>query len=235
MAFVATLGADNANSYITAAEATTLLADIPESEGLSEWLNLIDADKQKTLVAATYSIDPLNWKGTICSSTQSLAWPRQISHDGRYTICTALPYDLKLAASYMAAYMGQLGGYTQIGPGGGSVASSDEDPIPGLSPQALAGYEKVSFGKGALELTLADPSKMQLATTQLPIFAVNLLAKYIKGAGGVTISTKTVRSVAGLRNSFIGIPGLSAAFENALALRDGKIFAAPGHSLLDLP
>jgi hypothetical protein len=235
MAFVATLGASNANSYITAAEAATLLADIPESEGLSEWLQLVQEDQEKTLVAATFSIEPLNWKGTICSAEQSLSWPRQINHDGRYTTCSTLPYDLKLATAYTAAFLGQLGGYTQIGPGGGVVSTTDEDPIPGLSPKALTGYQKVSFAKGAIELTLADPSKMQLATSELPTFALTLLAKYVKGSGGLTISTKSVRSVAGLRNTFIGLPGLNAAFESILAVRDGRIFAAPGRSLLDLP
>lgn len=227
MAFVSTLGASNANSYISVAEAEALIADLPQSDGLSDWSNLIDGDKEKTLVAATFSIEPLPWRGTICSTTQNLAWPRQVEHDSKITLCTALPYDFTLAVAYTAAYMGQVGGYMQVAPGGGAVPPSGSEAIPGLTPSDLEGYEKVSLGKGAIELTLAKPSEIQSGTQYLPPFATDLLAKYVAVTDGLTSKKVSIPRVAGIRVPFISSPGIGRRFQ----IIDGRLYAPPGKSL----
>jgi hypothetical protein len=230
MAFVSTLGAENANSYISVAEADTLIGELPQSDGIAEWINLISADKEKTLIASTFSIDPLPWKGGVCSASQSLAWPRRISYDRRTTSCSALPYDFKLAVAYVAAFMGQLGGYIQVAEGGGKANTSLEEAIPGLTPTDLEGYEKVSLGNGALELTLAQPGKIQTGSQYLPPFASDILSKYTTIINGITASKFNVPSAAGLRAPFISRGSLGKFREV-----DGRIYAAEGYSLLDLP
>jgi hypothetical protein len=63
MAFVSTLGAPDANSYLSVAKATTLLSELPASTGVSSWLALTNTQKEQSLVAATMAINPLHWKG----------------------------------------------------------------------------------------------------------------------------------------------------------------------------
>lgn len=232
MAFVSTLGSSSANSFISDTRAAELLGDLPLSDGLSDWLSLVQGDKQKTLVAASFSILPLPWKGNICSTSQNLPWPRVISYDGKLTECSLLPYDFEMAVAYTAAYMGQLGGYIQIAPGGGSAPPSGTDAIPGLTPEDLKGYEKVSLGKGAIELTLASPNTIQTGVQYLPSFATDLLAKYVRGSGGFGTVKMNVRSVAGVRAPFISSPGTHSS--GGFVLRNGKLFAEIG-SLQDLP
>lgn len=229
MAFVSALGAENANSYISVADADSLNADLPQSDGIAEWINLIPSDKEKTLIAATFSIEPLPWKGLICSTTQNLSWPRKIQHDRRITGCSVLPYDFRLAVAYTAAFMGQLGGYIKVAEGGGRAPLSDSEPIPGLSPTDLVGYEKVSLGNGALELTLADSGKIQSGAQYLPPFATDLLVKYVKNAGGLTAIQYSVPHVAGLR-----VPFISGVGRGSFQVIDGRIYAASGKSLLSL-
>jgi hypothetical protein len=232
VAFVSALGSSTANSFISVATAVERLGELPLSDGLSDWLSLIAGDQQKTLVASTFSILPLPWKGTICSTDQNLPWPRVICHDGKVTECSFLPYDFEMAVAYTAAYMGQLGGYMQIAPGGGSAPANGTDAIPGLTPEDLKGYEKVSLGKGAIELTLATPNSIQTGVQYLPSFATDLLSKYIKGTGGFSTVKMNVQSVAGVRRPFISGSGLYAS--TRFVMRNGKLFAESG-SLQDLP
>jgi hypothetical protein len=229
MAFVSTLGAENANSYISVAEADSLIGDLPQSDGIAEWLGLIPTDKEKTLIAATFSIDPLPWKGLVCSSTQNLAWPRKIVYDRRVTLCDSLPYHFKLAVAYTAAFMGQLGGYIKVAEGGGRAPISDSEAIPGLTPNDLVGYEKVSLGSGAVELTLADPGKIQTGAQYLPPFATDLLVKYIQKLGGLATIKQSIPTVAGIR-----VPFISRGGGSDFQVVDGRIYAGYGKSLLDL-
>ena len=229
MAFVSTLGAESANSYISVAEADSLVGDLPQSDGIAEWLALIPSDKEKTLIAATFSIDPLPWKGVICSTTQNLAWPRKIVYDRRTTFCDSLPYHLKLAVAYTAAFMGQAGGYIKVAEGGGSAPASDSEAIPGLTPTDLVGYEKVSLGKGAIELTLADPAKIQTGSQYLPPFATDLLYKYLENVGGLTAVKQDIPTVAGIR-----VPFISGPRGRSFQLIDGRVYAGYGKSLLDM-
>lgn len=203
MAFISTLGATNANSYISASRATTVLSDLPVSDGVTEWLSLIDADKQKTLVAATLSIDPLPWKGSVCSESQNLAWPRVVNFDGRYTVCESLPYDLELATAYTAAFMGNQGGYTAVSSGGGPETVPGLTPLPGLSPQELAGYEQVSLAKGEVNLKLANPNAMPSGVMYVPPFASDLLSKYLKGRSGITVARMRSDSMARIAAPFL--------------------------------
>jgi hypothetical protein len=227
MAFNSTLGTTTSNSFISVVEADTLLSEIPSSEGVEEWLQLIDADKEKTLVAASFSIDALSWKGYPCNTDQSLSWPRLISYDGRYTVCESLPYDFKLAVAYTAAFMGNTGGYVSIAAGGGVTASENNNGLEGLSPQDLRGYEALALGNGAISLKLARPESIQSGIQYIPPFAVDMVAKYTKNlTGGLSVTR--------VRNSSIArttIPFVSSNYRKSTGLTrivNGKLFPAVG-------
>ena len=169
MAFVSTLGADNANSFISVARATSLLGELPASPGITAWLALTDGAKQQTLVAATMSVNPLKWKGAVATSEQSLAWPRLIKIDGRMLPNDELPLDFEIAVAYMAAFLSTNGGYTGI--------AADNDG--GVTLRQNDQYSEVEMGSGALRVKYKDDKSLQSGFDFIPPFTMDILSKYI--------------------------------------------------------
>ncbi|NBT52976.1 MAG: hypothetical protein EBT12_15755 [Marivivens sp.] len=168
MAFVSTLGASNANSFLSVARATTLLGELPSSVGITAWLALTDTQKEQTLVAATMTINPLKWKGRVIDETQSLAWPRLIKVDGRQLSTEELPIDFEIAVAYMAAFLGDGGGYT-------AVAENDG----GASLRETEQYKEVNLGDGALQVKFKEENIPQTGVDYIPPFAMDILYRYM--------------------------------------------------------
>lgn len=170
MAFVSTLGASDANSYLSVAEATTLLSELPASAGVTAWLSLTTTEKEQSLVAATMAINPLHWKGQPASSDQSLAWPRRIVADYYFAPEDELPIDFKIGIAYMAAFLGTNGGYTGI--------SSDDG---GATRYKNSEYSEVTLGGTSEGLTVKF-NKDQMSQTGMlfiPPFSMDIFAKYM--------------------------------------------------------
>lgn len=171
MAFVSTLGADNANSFLSVARATTLLGELPVSAGVTAWLALGSTQKEQTLVAATMTINPLKWKGTVATQEQSLAWPRRVKIDGRVLPYDELPIDFEIAVAYMAAFLGEGGGYTAVktGDGGASLQSTNQ-------------YDEVELGGGALRVKFKQGDIPQTGMDYIPPFSMDILSRYTQDA-----------------------------------------------------
>lgn len=169
MAFVSTLGASDANSFVSVARASSLLTELPDSPGVVSWLALTTAQKEKTLVAATMTINPLRWKGFIATADQSLAWPRKIKIDGRRLPIDELPLDFEYAVSYMAAFLTTTGGYTGIPTGNDG----------GVELKQNNQYEEVELGSGALRVKFKDEDQGQSGFEYIPPFVMDILSKYI--------------------------------------------------------
>lgn len=73
MALVATVGASDANSYLTVADATQLLSI---RFGIESWTNATESDKGKALQLATLQIDQCQFQGVKLAFTQALQFPR---------------------------------------------------------------------------------------------------------------------------------------------------------------
>ena len=170
MAFVSTLGAVNANSYLSVARATTLLSELPASVGVSAWLTLTTTQKEQSLVAATMSINPLHWKGQPATSEQSLAWPRRVAADYYYAPEDELPVDFEVGVAYMAAFLGTNGGYTGIsGTDGGATRYKNSE------------YDEVTLG-GTSEGLIVKFNKDQMSQTGMlfiPPFSMDIFARYM--------------------------------------------------------
>ena len=170
MAFVSTLGAVNANSYLSVARATTLLSELPASVGVSAWLTLTSTQKEQSLVAATMSINPLHWKGQPATSEQSLAWPRRVAADYYYAPEDELPVDFEIGVAYMAAFLGTNGGYTGIsGTDGGATRYKNSE------------YDEVTLG-GTSEGLIVKFNKDQMSQTGMlfiPPFSMDIFARYM--------------------------------------------------------
>ena len=87
-----TLGDSAANSYICLSEAAAIAANII---GGDDWIALPDDEKIFSLIAATAMLETLEYRGTICSTSQRLRWPREgVDCEGRTFGCTAMPFKL---------------------------------------------------------------------------------------------------------------------------------------------
>lgn len=168
MAFVSTLGATDANSYLSVAEAAALLSGLPASSGVAAWLALTTTQKEQSLVAATMAINPLHWKGQPSSSDQSLAWPRRVVADYYYAPEDELPIDFQIGVAYMAAFLGTNGGYT-------GIANNDG----GATRYKNSEYEEVELGRGDLRVKFNKEQMSQTGMLFIPPFSMDIFSKYM--------------------------------------------------------
>jgi hypothetical protein len=100
---VATVGAANANSYLTNAEAEVLLEQTPV---YSVWDTKNPTEQDNALMEATRLLDEyVDWNGKIAGDTQALRWPRSevTDPDGRAVLSTVVPTAIKTATALFAA------------------------------------------------------------------------------------------------------------------------------------
>ena len=117
----ATLAGATSNSYVTLAEATAIVNNLPFDE---EWLNTSADDRTDALVVATRWLETLTYQGTRCTTTQRLKWPRQDAEcDGLTSVCTAIPYPIQEAEVILAyQYILAPGSFPGFGGAGGDAA-----------------------------------------------------------------------------------------------------------------
>ncbi len=99
MALNATLGAEDANSYVTLAEADAYFEDRMHS---SAWDS---ADQDPLLISASQMLDwYMNWKGNKATSIQFMKWPRTgaIRPDGTVVDDDVIPNEVKIATYELA-------------------------------------------------------------------------------------------------------------------------------------
>ncbi len=168
MAFVSTLGAPDANSYLSVAEAIELLESLPPSFGVAAWLDLEEDQQEQTLVAATMAINPLHWKGQPSSYEQSLAWPRRVTADFYFVAEDDLPIDFKTGVAYMAAFLGVNGGYT-------GIANADG----GAKRYKNSEYEEVELGRSDLRVKFDKSAMFQTGALFIPPFCMDIFTRYM--------------------------------------------------------
>jgi hypothetical protein len=168
MAFVSTLGAPDANSFLSVAKATEILGDLPASSGIAEWLALSDENKERSLIAATMAVNPLHWKGRPATREQSLAWPRAVSPDYYNIAQDQLPVDFEIGVAYMAAFLGETGGYTGIAnlDGGATMKENNQ-------------YEEVELGRSDLRVKFNRDNMSQSGMLYIPPFSMDIFARYM--------------------------------------------------------
>ena len=96
----ATIKGENANSYVTLAEANTYFETVPDS---STWTNKTDDQKNRSLIAATRWIDSFGFYGDRCDDGQALKFPRNnYQVDGVELACSKIPNNIKYAQYELA-------------------------------------------------------------------------------------------------------------------------------------
>jgi len=105
IAFDATVGGANANSYATVAQADAYsLANLNRSA----WLTATDTIKQTALTMATRLLDErIRWNGSKVTSAQRLRWPRMNTYnaDGEAVGSTVIPEGVTNATAELAFWL----------------------------------------------------------------------------------------------------------------------------------
>jgi hypothetical protein len=124
MPLVSTVGAANANSYVSLAEAEDYFATRLD---VSAWENAEEAGsgrKERALMAATRILDRQNYLGYPATTTQRLKWPRAAVRKADSSLVGG---DGLLGAGALTAYRT---GYGLYAGGGGDAYPSDVIPQP---------------------------------------------------------------------------------------------------------
>ena len=96
----ATIKGENANSYVTLAEANIYFETVPDS---STWTNKTDDQKNRALIAATRWIDTFVYQGDRCDENQALKFPRTNYQVDRVELsCSTIPNNIKYAQYELA-------------------------------------------------------------------------------------------------------------------------------------
>ena len=96
----ATVKGENANSYVTLAEANDYFDTSPDS---STWTNKTDDQKKRSLISAARWIDTFVFYGDRCDDGQALKFPRNnYQVDGVELACTKIPNNIKYAQYELA-------------------------------------------------------------------------------------------------------------------------------------
>jgi hypothetical protein len=102
---IATAGASNANAFVSVADTDTYM---DARLNASAWTGEADEDvKERALIEATRELNLWAWKGNRTTSTQALAWPRDLVHNPDspnfdYFANTVIPQRVKDATCELA-------------------------------------------------------------------------------------------------------------------------------------
>lgn len=102
MALIVTPGANNANSYISVADANSYFSF---SYNRTLWSEVAVTDKEKALAESTRLLDLfIQWNGNIASDSQRLRWPRKnvVDTDNRIVDSNSIPQSIKDATCELA-------------------------------------------------------------------------------------------------------------------------------------
>lgn len=175
MELIATVGADDANSYVTEADATAYLAGRLHTEPWFEvpaTLSVPDGAWRRSaaLIWATRLLDEqVGWYGMPATTTQALAWPRQGLLDpwGRTIAVTAIPTVVQLATTLYALAL---------------LRDTSE------SSTASASNVKVQqFGNTRLEFFAPGSPTTAVPSHRLPVEIRRMLTLYGHVSGGLTV------------------------------------------------
>lgn len=107
---IADVGAANANSYVTVAEADSYFGD---SFGKGQWTSATPDQKAALVITASRTLDQyILWVGQKTTDSQSMEWPRFGAYDrfGKLYANDVIPTVVKYATFELAYYMLENGG-----------------------------------------------------------------------------------------------------------------------------
>jgi hypothetical protein len=154
---VATVGASDANSYLSVAAADSIAGTMLST---LKWGTATTDEKGKALIAATRYLDQLDWVGSKASTTQALLWPREEATCGEKSYANnVIPDEVKYATFDLADAL--LNDTTLLKPANAGLA----ELIPGIPNADL---KSASVDVLRVDFRDGGAPKVQNALTVLP-------------------------------------------------------------------
>jgi len=178
---VATVGAANANSYLTVTTADNIIEGLIEDEDVTAWASATTDQKNRALYTSAIRLDRERFLGAKATDTQSMQWPRtgvrkpdtyintytvgfpfRISTD--YFTDTEIPDQITKAQAILAAYLNNnkaglgltgLEDYKRVGVGGVAV-----EPI--FSGQVGADRVPPMYERMMTDLRISGPGNVAI-------------------------------------------------------------------------
>jgi len=179
----ATVGSASANSYLTLADAQTIIDGFVEDDDVTAWASATTDQKNRALYTATQRIDRERFLGARVTDTQALQWPRTgvrkpDTYINTYTVGfpfrittdyytdTEIPDRIKYAQVVLAIYL-----------------NNNKD---GMALSGLEDYKSVSIG--SLSVTTAGASASATGADRVPpLYERYLTGLRISGPGNFSI------------------------------------------------
>ena len=101
IAINATVGAANANSYLSLTDAQSLIDGLIEDDDVVEWASATTDQKNRALYTAAQRIDRERFLGARATDTQSLQWPRTgVRKPDTYINTYAVGFPFRITTDY---------------------------------------------------------------------------------------------------------------------------------------
>lgn len=101
IAINATVGAANANSYLTLTDVQSLIDGLIEDDDVVEWASATTDQKNRALYTAAQRIDRERFLGARATDTQSLQWPRTgVRKPDTYVNTYAVGFPFRITTDY---------------------------------------------------------------------------------------------------------------------------------------
>jgi hypothetical protein len=98
---VATVGSASANSYLTLADAQTIIDGLVEDADVTAWASATTDQKNRALYTATQRLDRERYLGARATDTQALQWPRTgVRKPDTYINTYAVGFPFRISTDY---------------------------------------------------------------------------------------------------------------------------------------
>lgn len=179
----ATVGGANANSYITLANAQSIIDGFVEDEDVTAWGTATTDQKNRALYTAAQRLDRERFLGARATDTQALQWPRTgVRKPDTYINTYAVGFPFRITTDYFT----DTEIPDQIQKAQVVLAVYLHNNKDGLGLSGLEDYKSVSIG--SLSVTTAGASSMATGADRVPpIFERYLTGLRISGPGNFAI------------------------------------------------
>jgi len=182
IAIVATIGAADANSYLTLAEAQAIIDGFVQDADVTAWASATTDQKNRALFTATQRLDRERFLGARATDTQALQWPRTgVRKPDTYINTYAVGFPFRITTDYYTdTEIPQQVQYAQV-----VLATYLNNNPDGIGLSGLEDYKNVKIG--SLDVTPNLGYGAVGADKVPPIMERYLTGIRISGPGNVSI------------------------------------------------
>jgi hypothetical protein len=143
IAIVATIGAADANSYLTLAEAQAIIDGFVQDADVTAWASATTDQKNRALFTATQRLDRERFLGARATDTQALQWPRTgVRKPDTYINTYAVGFPFRITTDYYTdTEIPQQVQYAQV-----VLATYLNNNPDGIGLSGLEDYKNVKIG-----------------------------------------------------------------------------------------